>query len=49
MDIFAGSLPRLFIPFHLENDSTGQPIQEAEEAMDMTSSNLVREEQTEAT
>ena len=49
MDIFAGSELRLFISSHLENESTGQLIQEAEEPMDTTSPNLERGEQTEAT
>ena len=45
MDTFAGSEPRLFISFHLENESTGQPAQETEEVMDTSSPNLVRREE----
>ena len=45
---FAGSEPRLFISFHLGNETNGQPNQEAEEAMDTTSPNFACGEQTEA-
>ena len=44
MDTFAGSEPRLFISFHLENEANGQPAQEAEEIMDTSSPNLARRE-----
>ena len=47
MDIFAGSEPRLFISFRLENETTGQPAQDMEEKMDTSSPNLVRREAVE--
>ena len=49
MDIFAGSEPRLFIPFRLENETTGQPAQDMEEKMDTSSPSLVRREAVEET
>ena len=49
MDTFAGSEPRLFISFHLENEANGQPAQEAEEIMDTSSPNLARRERGDST
>ena len=49
MDIFAGSEPRLFISFRLENETTGQPAQNTEEKMDTSSPSLVRREAVEET
>ena len=49
MDTFAGSEPRLFISFYLENEANGQPAQEAEEIMDTSSPNLARRERGDST
>ena len=49
MDTFAGSEPRLFISFHLENETNGQPAQKAEEIMDTSSPNLARKERGDST
>ena len=49
MGTFAGSEPRLFISFHLENEATGQPAQETDENMDTSSPNSARREGIEGT
>ena len=39
MDIFAGSEPRQFISFHLDNEQIGQPTPQAVESMEISQEN----------
>ena len=41
MDQFAGSEPRLFIYFRLDNEEIGQPTSGVTQAMEVTSINLI--------
>ena len=45
MDTFAVSVPRLFISFHLDNETNGQLAQESAEAMDTTPVHMPNTEQ----
>ena len=39
MDIFAGSEPRQFISFYLDNEQIGQPTPQAVESMEISQEN----------
>ena len=45
MDTFAGNEPRLFISFHLDNETNGHTAQESAEAMDTTPVQIPNTEQ----